>query len=139
MDRQSEFLPKSLCDYDWQRRAGGDAKSELRQWWGIFYFAKSLIENGGTGKNGRMCFRKIAEDCARSAVLTQHHRHAAGDQRREQVAEAVGVRNRNDAEVKVDFGNSHRLADLVAIGQELFALKSNCARRRGRAGSEFEK
>ena len=39
--------------------------------------------------------------------------------------------DRNDAEVKIDLGDSHCLANLVAIGEKLFAAKSDRARRGG--------
>ena len=79
--------------------------------------------------------RQIGQHGTRQSIAAQHHRHAAGKQRGKQIAETVGMRNGNDAEVKIDVGNSHRPANLIAIGQQLFAAKTNRARRGCRAGS----
>src|SRR4029077_8608628 len=40
--------------------------------------------------------------------------------------ETVGVRNWNDAEIEINIGNPHRVANLIAIGQQLFATKTDC-------------
>ena len=55
------------------------------------------------------------------------------------IAESVGVRDRNDAEIQIGIGNSHRLANLIAIGQKLFAAKANDAAARRSFRGQFEK
>ena len=81
---------------------------------------------------------EIVQDGARHAIAAQDHRHTADQQRREQIAEAVGMGKRDDAEVEIASGDSHRVADLGAIGQELLAPKTNRARRGRGAGGEFQ-
>ena len=46
------------------------------------------------------------------------------------IAETVRMRDRNDAEIQIGIANSHRLANLIAIGQKLFAAKANRAAAR---------
>src|SRR6266404_7540231 len=62
-------------------------------------------------------------------ITAQHHRDATDEQRRDQVAETVGVRQRDDAEIQVVCADSHRLANLEGIGQKLFAPETDGARR----------
>src|SRR5204862_5159642 len=45
MNGQSEFCLKLFRDREWQRRAGGDAKPELRRRGHIFHFAKRLTKH----------------------------------------------------------------------------------------------
>jgi hypothetical protein len=47
--------------------------------------------------------------------------------------------NWNDAEIAIGLSDTHRLANIFAIGQELFAPEPDCARRSGCAGGKFEK
>src|SRR4029077_19587020 len=139
MDRQRELVSEFFCRGNWQWRAGGNTHAQLRERRNIFHFAKRLVEERHTRENRRVCFCDVGENSARRSVLTKNKRHTAGDQGREQIAESVGMRNRNDAEVKIGIGDTHRIANLVAISQELFAAKSNCARRGGGFRSELEK
>ncbi len=46
--------------------------------------------------------------------------------------------NWNDTEIQIDIADSHRVANLIAICEELLAPKSDRARRSRRAGSEFQ-
>jgi MoxR-like ATPase len=61
-------------------------------------------------------------------IGTQSYRHSARNQRRNQITEAVGMGNRNDRKVNVGIGNSHRGADVVAIGEQLLAAETDRAR-----------
>ena len=83
MDRQIEFLPKLACNGYSQRRAGGNAKSQLRQRWDILHFTECLIENRRSWENRRVAPTKIGKYGARHAVPAQDHRHATRDQGRE--------------------------------------------------------
>lgn len=47
--------------------------------------------------------------------------------------------NRNDAEVEVRVGDSFRLANLIAIREQLFAAKTDRAGRGGGSRRQFEK
>ena len=134
MDRQIEFLPKLACNGYSQRCAGGNAKSQLRQRWDILYFTECLIENRHSWENGRVGTRKVGKYAPRHPVLAQHHRHATRNQRRDQVAEPIRVRNWNDAEVQIGVADSHRIANLSAIGEELLTPKSDRAGRSRCAG-----
>ena len=53
------------------------------------------------------------------------------------IAETVGMRDRDHAEIQIVIGNSHRVANLIAIGQQLLAAKANRPRRGRRAGGQF--
>ena len=81
--------------------------------------------------------RNIDKHGTRRAVATHDHRHPAGDQRREQIAKPVGVRDRDDAKIQIGIANSHRVANLIAIGQQLVTAKSNCPRRGRCAGGKL--
>src|SRR6476620_515395 len=48
------------------------------------------------------------------------------------------MRNRNNPEVHVAIGDPHRLANVLAICQELFAAKTDCPRCTGGARSELQ-
>ena len=48
------------------------------------------------------------------------------------------MRKRDDAEVEIIRADAHRVADLDAIGQDLFAAKTDRARRSGRARGKLE-
>ena len=135
MNRQLKFIPEFFRDGDLQRCARRNAKPQLWQRRDIFHFAESLIENRHSGKNCRVCPRKIDKNGARRSVVTQDNRHAASNQRREQIAKAVRMRERNYAEIKIGIANAHRLTNLIAIGEELFAAKPDGARCSCRARS----
>ena len=83
----------------------------------MFHFTKCLIEDGHPWENCRVAAGKIPEDGARCSVTTNEHRHTAGNQRRQKIAETVGVRDWDDAEIQINIGNPHRVANLIAIGQ----------------------
>ena len=82
--------------------------------------------------------RQIIEHRARHPIAADRHRHAANQQRRDQVAEAVGMRQRDDREIQVRLGDSHRVANLPGIGEQLRAAETDRTRRGCRAGGEFE-
>src|SRR5882672_5295481 len=104
MDRQSESFAKFFCRRNRERGTRRNAKAKLRHRLDIFHFAKRLIEDRHTGKDSRVRLGEILKDRAWSSVLTQNRRYPARDQRRQQIAESVGMGNRNDAEVKIDIG-----------------------------------
>ena len=137
MNRLSESFSKFFRNTERQRRPGGNAQPQLWQRRGILHFAERLIKNGRSGKDRCLRSCKIVENSARRSIATQNHRNTARNQRREQIAEPVGMRNRNNPEVQVIPANFHGLADLVAVGDDLFATEPNCARRGGCAGSQF--
>ena len=62
-----------------------------------------------------------------SRLMTIGHRD---NQWCKKIAETIGMRDRNDAEIQIGIANSHGLADLIAIGQKLFAAKERAAVRR---------
>ena len=68
---------------------------------------------------------QIVQDRARHRIRTQNHRNSTRDQRRDQIAESVGMRERDDREIAICVSDSHRFADVVAIGEQLFAAKTN--------------
>ena len=138
MDRQRELLSEFFCRGNWQRCASGDTHAQLGERRNIFHFAKRLIEERHTRENRRVCFCDVGENSAGRSVLTNNKRHAACDQGREQIAESVGMRNRNDAEIKIDTGDAHRVADLIAISQKLFTAKPNGARCGRCAGCQLQ-
>jgi hypothetical protein len=93
----------------------------------VFHFTKRLIENRHSRENSCVAADKIGENGAWCSVTTDHHRHAARDQWREEIAETVRVRNRDNSEIQIVVGDSHGLANLIAIGQKLLAAKANRA------------
>ena len=129
-----EFLPKSPRNFERQRCPRRNAKAQSIESRNIAQFAESLIEHRHSGKDSRPAALQVVKDCARKWVGTQNHGNAECNQRRNQIAEAVGMRNRNDCEINVGISNSHRCADIVAIRQQLFAAKTDHARLCGCAG-----
>ena len=93
------------------------------------HLRECLIKDRHAGEDRRVCPREIVQDSARHAVPAQDQRHAASQQRGDQIAEAIGMREGDDGEIQVVRGDSHRLANLVAIGQKLLAAKTDSARR----------
>ena len=48
------------------------------------------------------------------------------------------MRNWDDAKIQVALADAHRLANVLAIGQQLFAAKTDCARGGSRPGSKLQ-
>ena len=139
MYRLAKFLPKLLRHSRCQRCTGGNAEPQLRQYGDIFHFTKRLIENRHSGKDRCIGTGKIGKHSPRQPIPAQHHWHATGDQRREQVTESVRMRNWDDAEIQIGIANSHRVANLIAIGQEVLAPESDRPRGSRRARGQFKK
>ena len=138
MDRLLEFLAEFSRYVQRQRRARGNAEPQLWQRGHLLHLGERLIENRHPGKHRGAAAREIIQDRARHAIPAQNHRHAVNQQRREQIAEAVGMRKRNNGEIQIALGDAHCFANLGAIGQELLAAKTNHARRRCGAGGQFQ-
>ena len=125
MNRQPEFCAELLRHRQRQRRAGRDTKPEIRQRRHVLHFAERLVEDRHAREDRRVRPREIVQHRARHAVLAQRERNASRDQRRDQVAKAVRMRDGNDAEVQVAIGDPHRRADLLAIREQLRAAEAN--------------
>src|SRR6266508_994596 len=102
----------------------------------MFHFTKCLIENRHSGENSRVAARKVGENRSRSPVATDDQWNTARNQRRKKITEPIGVGDRDDAEIQIGLGNFHRVANLIAIGQKLFAAKAISARCSGSAGGK---
>src|ERR1043166_3571847 len=131
MDWELEFFTKFSRHRNWQWRSGGNANAQLRYPRYTPHLRERLKKNRRAGENCRAAARKIDKQGTRRPVSAQNQRDTARYQRCEQIAESIGVRNRYRAEVKIDIFDSHRLADLIAIGQQLLAPKPNRACRFG--------
>src|SRR5882724_12238961 len=121
MDRQPKFLSKLLRHGRNQRRTGGNAEPQLRQYGDILHFTERLIENRHSRKDRCIRAGEIGKHSARQPIPAQHHRHATGDQRREQITESVRMRKWNDAKIEIEIADSHRFANLITISKELLA------------------
>src|SRR6266487_1655889 len=104
----------------------------------MFHFTKCLIENRHSGENSRVAAREIGENGSRSPVATDDQWNTAYNQRCKKITEPVGVGDRDDAEIQIGLGNFHRVANLIAIGQKLFAAKANSARCSRSAGGKLQ-
>ena len=134
-----KLLQEFLRDWNRERRACGNAEPKLWQHGNIFHFTERLIENGHPWKNCCITVGEIGEDGAWRSVAADDYWHTAHNQWCKKVAETIGMRDRNDAEIQIGIANSHRLADLIAIGQKLFAAKANEPRHGRRSRRQFEK
>ena len=117
VDAQVELFPEFLRDRTRKRRACRNAEPQLRQHRNVFHFAECLIENRHSGKNCGVAADEIGEDRTRCSVAAHDHRYTACNQRREQIAEPIGMRDRNHAKIQIGIANTHRIANLIAIGQ----------------------
>ena len=129
MDQQLEFLEKLLCHRTGKRRTGGNAKPQLPQRRDVMHIAKRLIKDWRSRKHCCISAREISQHSARRSVAANDHRHTAHDQRREQITEAIRMRDRNHTKIQIGIANSHAIANLIAVGQQLLASKPNCTRR----------
>jgi len=89
-------------------------------------------------KNSRASRGEAVDDRSRHPIVTERKRNAAHDKRRQQIAKAIGMRNWDDAKVQVALADAHRLANVLAIGQQLFAAKTDRAWRGGGARRELQ-
>src|SRR5262245_6405669 len=120
------------CDRQWC--AGRNAEPKLRYSGDIFHFTKCLVKKGRSRENCRIATGEIGENGARSPVAADDHWNTTRNQWRKKIAETVGVRDWDNTEIQIGIGNFHRLANLIAVGQKLFAAKANDARGSCRAG-----
>ena len=138
MNRVLVFRAEITRDLQRQWRTGGNAQAQRRQRGRFFDFTQRLIEHRHTGKDACLGGDEAVEDCARQSIAAHHHCYAAHDQRRDQIAESVGMRNRYRAVVQIAPTNLHRVTDLLAIGDQLLTRKTNRARRCRCARRELE-
>src|SRR5262249_54903742 len=82
--------------------------------------------------------REISQHSARRSVTADDHRHTAHDQRREQITEAIRMRDRNHTKIQIGVADSHGIANLITIRQQLLASKENCTRRVGCSGGKLQ-
>ena len=125
MDWPLEFLAKVSRHGDRQWCAGRDAKTKLGQRRHVVHFGKRLVKKWHAWKHRRVRAGKVGQECARRSVAAEDQWHPAGDEWGEQIAESIRVRNRNRTEVQIGIRNSHCVANLVAIGQQLRAAKAD--------------
>ena len=138
MDRLLEFLEKLFRHRGGKRRTGRNAQPKFWQRPDAIQVAKCLIQSRHPGENCRTGADKIGENGTRRSVAAHDHRHTARDQWREQIAEPIGVRDRDRSKIQIGIADAHRVANLIAIGQQLFAAKPDCARLRRCARGKFQ-
>ena len=81
------------------------------------------------GKDRRARRGEAIEHGARKPVFRQRQRHAAEHEGREEIAEAVAVRERDGAEIHIAIADAHRVADLLRIRGDLRGREADRARR----------
>ena len=117
MDPQVKLIAEFLSDCTREWCARRNAEPQLWQHRNLFHFADCLIENRHSWKDCSVAADKIGEDRTRRSVAAHDHRYTARDEWRQQIAEAIGVRDRDHAKIQIGIANSHRIANLIAIGQ----------------------
>ena len=94
-----------------------DAQAQFGKRRRFVHLAKCLIKDRHAGENRGAGPGKIVEHRARHAIVADHHRHPADQKRRDQIAEAVGMGERNHSEIQVCIGDAHRVANLDRVGE----------------------
>ena len=116
MNRLLEFFEKLFRHSTRKRSPGRNAQPKLWQGGHIVQIAKGLIKDRRAGKNRCVRPSKVGKNGSRCSIPADHHRHTARDQGRKQITKPIGVRDRDHAKIQIAIGNSHRLANLIAIG-----------------------
>ncbi len=97
-----------------ERSSRADTQAQARQRSGL-QLGELLKEDRQPRKDRGPGGFQLAQDGPGEPILRRHHGHAAAQQRRDQIAKAVAVRPRDDAEIQIPFPDAHRVAHRLAV------------------------
>ena len=134
-----DFLAELLLEFPGEQRIqgspGDNAQAQgIRERIG----GKQPPEHGGNGwKHARTGQSQPTLDRPRQGIGSRHQPDPAAEQRRDEVAETIGMRKGNDPEIQIIRTDIHRLADLIAVRYKLLRGEGDSPGLRRCSGGDF--